>query len=123
MAVFPQINYHPLKDGFSIDTDNPLLRTQMNSGTYRQRNKYTTPISTMKASYRWTANELAQFLAFRQSLGGGAARFQMPVWNYQTFVLKWVQIDLGSVMISDFVPGPPVYCIAAMTLRIEGLFQ
>ena len=123
MSVFPNINHYPLKDGFSVEQiDNPVLRTPMNDGTYRQRQKYTTAISTMKATYRWTADELAQFRAFHASIGSGAARFQMLVWNGSAFVLKWVQIDMGTVSVSDFLPPPLNYCTAAMTLRVEGLY-
>ncbi|WP_131193724.1 hypothetical protein [Lichenihabitans psoromatis] len=87
------VPYTPMTSGLTItQLANPLLSTDMNAGTTRQRRKYTLRIAEMKLVIRMTPAQFASFHAFHQAIGDGAARFTMPVWNGSGYVTRTVQI-------------------------------
>ena len=106
--------------GFSVDQiANPVLRTEMNSGVGRQRRTSTARITTMKVSIEMTGAQAAVFDAFHASIGDGAARFTMPVWNGGAgYVFRAVQIDQGKVTKTQLGVDDQA---VAFTLRVEAL--
>lgn len=93
------------------------LMTEMNAGTVRQRRKYTLPVAEMKLSIRMTAAEFQLFRAFHASIGNGAARFTMPVWNGSAYVTRTAQIKDQPDMSTFAFRTREV----AMSLRVENL--
>ncbi len=111
--------YQSQVSDFSDDQlDNPVLSTDMNAGNTRQRRKYTLRISMQKLGIVLTAAQTLEFQAFHQSIGSGAARFTMPVWNGSAYVTRNVAIKDGIVAFSQFAFGQNKI---VMTLRIENL--
>ena len=97
---------------------NPPLRSDMNSGTTRQRRKYTMRIAIQKLGIVMSADETQVFHAFHaDTLGDGAARFTMPVWNGSAYVNRTVAIKDGPSE-TQFAVGQNKI---ALTLMIENL--
>lgn len=67
----------------------PNIVTQMNSGTTRRRRKYTLRVARIQFDIVMNATELAAFNTFYDStLGDGAERFTMNVWNGAAYVSR-----------------------------------
>ena len=120
IPVWPAgLPYASTNTDFGIDElDNPVLETEMNSGTVRQRRKYSISITLMKLGIEMSNAQLAVFDAFYASIGNGAARFSMPVWKAGAYVNRNVSIVGGKVGKSQIAVS---YQKVMMTVRIENL--
>jgi len=89
IPAWPSVNYAPLAGSWSCADINGPLKSDMNAGATRQRNKYTLQISVVQFDVVMTAAEVAAFRAWYQTtLGNGAARFSMQVWNGSAYVSR-----------------------------------
>ena len=121
LPAWPAIKYAPLRDSFQqSQVTNPAIRTDMNSGTTRQRRKYTMRIAIQKFTIRFCNTDIATFNTFYETtLGDGCARFTMSVWNGSVFVTRNVAFKADT---------PPTYGVSglthqdvSMTLLVENL--
>ncbi len=69
----------------------------MNAGTTRQRRTSTIRNGVQKLAIEMSPDQVAAFDAFHASLGDGAARFTMPIWDGVDYEPKTVAIVLGKV--------------------------
>lgn len=74
----------------------PNLESEMNAGVVRQRRQFTVAIGQVPMTLFM---ELGQFELWKRfhgdTLGNGAARFEMPVWNGLRVANRTVQIRNG----------------------------
>ncbi len=91
------VNYKPSRDSWQCQQDaHAPLASEMNAGTTRRRNKYTLRIAKMSFDVEMNATELAAFWTFfRATLGNGAARFTMLVWDGSAYVSRTVAFQKG----------------------------
>lgn len=84
------VNHAPLQGSWKIAQKAAQpLESDMNSGATRRRNKFTLRIALVSFVLVMRADEVAAFDAFwRDVLGNGAARFDMPVWDGAAFVTR-----------------------------------
>lgn len=84
------VNHAPVQGSWKIAQKSaPPLESDMNSGATRRRNKYTMRIALVSFVLVMDAAEIVAFDAFyRDALGNGAARFDMPVWSGAGFVTR-----------------------------------
>ena len=83
----------PLRDSVNVvQTAEPPLVSEMNSGTTRRRRKFTIHIAKMQFTLVLTAVQ-AQYLQsfYEATLGDGAARFSIPlIWRGQNITRNCV---------------------------------
>jgi hypothetical protein len=100
----------------------PNSSTEMNAGTTRSRRRYTLAVSRVQFDLVMNSAQLATFWGFYfNTIGSGAARFTMPVWNGAAYVNKTCRIKSAT--------GPQLAEFAhlqsniSLELLVESLFQ
>lgn len=99
IPVWPStVNYKPSRESWRCEQDSDApLSSDMNAGTTRRRNKFTLRIAKMSFDIEVDATEQAAFWAFyRSTLGNGAARFTMTVWDGAQYVSRTVAFQKGT---------------------------
>lgn len=117
IPAWPSINYKALSGTWQLTGDAIApLASEMNSGTTRRRNKYTLRVSEMTFKLVMTAAEVATFRTFvTTTLGNGAARFTMPVWDGTAYVNRTVSFAKGSMPTYDTFS----YQMSGVGLKLE----
>lgn len=82
MATWPANLPAPLRRGYEINPEDPILRTQMDAGPDRVRRRYTAIPSRIPVSWRFTEAQLALFEAWHKLEAlDGAAWFTISLAN------------------------------------------
>lgn len=82
MATWPTYLPAPLRAGYEINPEDPILRTQMDAGPDRVRRRYTAIPSRIPVSWRLTEAQLALFEAWHKYEAlDGAAWFTVSLVN------------------------------------------
>ena len=90
MIEYPQGLPYPLRDGLSLQTVDPALRTQMQSGFARQRRQYTSTPTMAQVSWHLTEQQAVLFEAFfEEVLVSGSLWFECA--GIHRAVLRYVQ--------------------------------
>ena len=80
MIEYPKGLPYPLRDGLALQTVEPALRTQMQSGFARQRRQYTNTPTTFSVSWHMTEQQALLFEAFfEEVLVSGSLWFECPM--------------------------------------------
>lgn len=82
MATWPANLPAPLRSGYEINPEDPILRTQMDAGPDRVRRRFTAIPSRIPVSWRFTEAQLALFEAWHKHEAlDGAAWFTISLAN------------------------------------------
>lgn len=82
MADWPTYLPAPLRNGFEINPEDPILRTQMDAGPDRVRRRFTAIPSRLPVSWKFTEAQLALFEAWHKlSMLDGSAWFTVNLPN------------------------------------------
>lgn len=91
MIEYPQQLPAPLIDGYGLNTADPTLRTQLQSGRARQRRRFTSVPTYAECTWLMTAQQAAFFEAwFKRTLMDGAEWFSCRI--------KTPEIEEGTVV-------------------------
>lgn len=81
MEQWPQILGDPLDIAYSGQEESSVIRTEFESGTIRQRNRFTASRSVYSVQWSFKDWQFALFRSFvRHSLHNGADKFVAPLW-------------------------------------------
>ena len=77
-----------------VESGRGNITSDMAMGNRRQRRRSTLTIATVALSIRMSIAQFESFKTFHEvTLGHGASRFTMPVWNGRAWPTKTVQIQ------------------------------
>lgn len=77
MIKYPQQLPRPLQDGYKLNTENPKMETQLESGRFRERRKFTYVPTTIRARWNMDEAQMAFFESwFARTLVDGTLWFE-----------------------------------------------
>jgi hypothetical protein len=103
MIEYPQGLPYPLRDGLSLQTVDPALRTQMQSGFARQRRQYTSTPTMSSVSWQLTEQQAVLFEAFfEEVLVSGSLWFECPMktpMGAREYIARFAGMYSGPVLV------------------------
>lgn len=82
MSAYPSTLPRPQVEGYGIEPDDPVIKTEMDGGNTRFRRRYTAFPSQITARWTFTQHEFAVFEAWhRHTILDGAAWFDVDLAN------------------------------------------
>lgn len=103
MIEYPKGLPYPLRDGLALQTVDPALRTQMQSGFTRQRRQHTATPTRPQVSWEMNDQQLVLFEAFfEEVLVSGTLWFECPLktpLGVREYVARFFGMYSGPVLV------------------------
>lgn len=120
LPAWPGVPYAPLRHGWSKQPLLPPIRTEMEGGNVRQRQRPGDNVAILTQTVRMSLAEFATLEAWvAAAIGQGVGQFTMQVWLGNAFESKTVQFEANgnSFPFAVTAVGPGAVAVA-MTLRV-----